>query len=106
LVNVGNNTIYAIGEYELKENNFFSDDVSVNLILTQAINFDGQTSRRMLQQDSSNQPASDYSINANLNDVGVQLSFSSSNDLGIRVDLDNLITHLEKTDPEVSRLLA
>lgn len=43
LVNLGNNTIYAMGEYELIERNLFSDEISVNLILTQAINFDGAT---------------------------------------------------------------
>jgi hypothetical protein len=105
-VNLGNNTLYAMGEYQLIEKNLFSDDMTVNLILTQAINFDGQTNRRMLQQDFSSQPSSDYSINANLNDVGFQLAFSSSNDLRIRVDLNNLLTYLENTDPEVSRLLA
>jgi hypothetical protein len=32
-----------MGEYELIERNLFSGDIGVNLILTQAINFDGAT---------------------------------------------------------------
>lgn len=99
-VAMAGDSIYSVGQFQLKEKHFFSDDMTVKLLLTQSATAGTTASRRMLQDGTRIPEATvDYSSHVNLEDVGFQLTFTSDDKLLVRVEVDALSDYLISQNP-------
>lgn len=76
-VSFGEDHYVTMGEYEFKEKNYFSNDVSQKMILAQVVRKNQYNKERLLQQDQEDHEVIDFLTNVNLDHVGFQLSFDS-----------------------------